>query len=84
MPEGSMRTVLAISGMRDNDCRERVCRALGRVNGVKDVSVSLIRARAVVEHHQPCDPAELVRAVTGAGYGATLDGMNGNGRPRVR
>lgn len=62
---------MLIMGMRDNACRERVSSALGRIKGVTDVSVSLIRARAIVTHEAPCDELQLVRAVVKAGYGAT-------------
>lgn len=70
--EGVVRTELLISGMRDNACRERVAEALRRVEGVVDVSVSLLRARAIVLHTASCDREWLVRAVSGAGYQATL------------
>ncbi len=70
---GAFATVLAISGMRDNACRERVAEALARVDGAVDVSVSLIRARAIVVHGAACPPDALVRAVGDAGYHAALD-----------
>lgn len=72
MAVGAKKAVLNVSGMRDNACRERVLAALARVRGVKDVSVSLIRARAVIVYDAPCATAELVRAVKSAGYGALL------------
>jgi copper chaperone CopZ len=71
---GVKRTVLAISGMRGNSCRERVAEALGRVEGVLDVTVSLVRARAEVVHLTGCCPEELVRAVIGVGYAAEFGG----------
>ena len=74
MSPGATRTVLVILGMRDNSCRERVSEVLGQVKGVRHVTVSLIRARALVEHEMPCGPAELVQAVVEAGYSAALDG----------
>ncbi len=61
-------------GMRDNSCRERISEVLGSVKGVRSVNVSLIRARAVIEHEASCEPADLVSAVVNAGYGAALDG----------
>lgn len=70
--EGVVRTELLISGMRDNACRERVADALRRVEGVVDVSVSLLRARAIVLHTASCDKEWLVRAVSAAGYQSTL------------
>lgn len=71
------RAVLAVFGMRNNSCRESVAEALGRVEGATDVSVSLIRARAIVMYVPPCDTAALIRAVEGAGYGAMMDGRHG-------
>lgn len=68
------KTLLVIMGMRDNSCRERVSEVLGNVKGVRNVNVSLIRARAVVEHEAPCVAADLVWAVVNAGYDAALDG----------
>jgi copper chaperone CopZ len=56
--------------MRDNSCRERVSDALGGVDGVQDVSVSLLRAMAIVEHAPTCGVAELITAVEMAGYRA--------------
>ena len=67
-----IRTELLISGMRDNACRERVAEALRRVEGVVDVSVSLLRARAVVLHTGSCGRQWLVKAVGSAGYQATV------------
>lgn len=72
MSSEATRTVLAIMGMRDNSCRERVSEVLGGVKGVRSVGVSLIRARAVIEHEALCESADLVWAVVNAGYGATL------------
>lgn len=74
MPEGTSKTVLWIVGMRDNLCRERVTEALGRAAGVREVQVSLIRARAVVVHGAACDAAMLIREVEKAGYGAMVGG----------
>jgi copper chaperone CopZ len=69
--DGVKKTVLAIAGMRSNACRERVVEVLEQVEGVRDVDVSLIRARATVLHDLACDPAELMRAVAEAGYVAS-------------
>lgn len=66
------KAVLMITGMRNNDCRERVAEALGRVRGVMQVDVSLLRARATVLHEPGCEPDLLMRAVGEAGYSAML------------
>jgi copper chaperone CopZ len=66
-PESS-RTVLLISGMRDEHSRERVAAAIERVEGVEAVSVNLFRATATVTYSRPCQVTHLVHAVDGAGY----------------
>lgn len=68
---GAKRTVLKVMGMKGNLCRERVLEAIGRVAGVIEVSVSLIRARAEVIHGPACEPEALVRAVESAGFSAS-------------
>jgi len=68
----STRTVLLISGMRENSCRERVARLLETVAGVREVSVNLFRARATVMHEAGCDLGTLVRAVELAGCSAAI------------
>lgn len=75
--------VLTLAGMRNNACRELVVEALERVPGVSNVSVSLIRARAVVQFAPPCEPRALIAAVTNLGYGAALSlpGLSGRAAP---
>jgi copper chaperone CopZ len=75
MSSGATRIVLLLTGMRNNSCRERIADVLGRVKGVKDVNVNLIRARAVVVCEATCSAAVLVDAVVAAGYGATVNGQ---------
>ncbi len=74
MPPEGTRTLLLITGMKDNACRERVAGALERVRGVREVVVNLFRASASIHHEPSCAAGNLVRAVTEAGYGATLAG----------
>jgi copper chaperone CopZ len=68
----SRKTIVLVSGMRDNACRERIADALARVRGVRDVEVSLMRGRAVVCHDGQCKTDELVLAVKRSGYSASL------------
>jgi copper chaperone CopZ len=75
--DGTTKTVLLIIGMRDNSCRECVTGVLERIEGVMDVNVSLLRARAMVMHEPSCGGAELIRELEKAGYGATLASGNG-------
>lgn len=73
MPEErATRTVLEVDGMRDNRCRERIAAILVQVQGVKEVTVSLIRARAEVVYVTPCSLDELVSTLTGLGYRASV------------
>lgn len=74
MQPGVTRIELLLTGMRSNSCREAIAEALKRVNGVRDVAVSLMRARAVVLCEPTCRTVELIKAVKAAGYGATLYG----------
>lgn len=74
IPPGTTRTVLLIAGMRGNHCRERIVAALESAAGVKSVDVNLYRARATILHDPSYAVAELIRAVLGAGYSASLVG----------
>jgi copper chaperone CopZ len=66
------QTVLLITGMRGNVCRERIVTALQAVPGVRSVDVSLYRARATIAHDQRCDVSELFRATLNTGYNASV------------
>jgi copper chaperone CopZ len=64
------RSVLAIVGMRSNTCREQVAEALGALDCVLDVHVSLVRGCAVVTHRAECSTQALIAAVVQTGFGA--------------
>ena len=64
-------TTVTIAGMRSYACCEAVSSALNRVQGVRDVSVSLLQGRATVLH-EGSDPGALKAAVASAGYAGTL------------
>jgi Cu+-exporting ATPase len=49
-------------------CVRRVERALEKVDGVDEASVSLADNRARVAYHEPAEPAALVQAIQKAGY----------------
>jgi len=68
----SERLELAIGGMTCATCSGRVERALSKVAGVKSVSINLASERAYVELLSNVDPAELIAAVSQAGYSAEL------------
>jgi copper chaperone CopZ len=69
----NQRTAMIVIGMQDNASRERVVDSLWRVDGVRDVSVSLVRARAVIVHSPDCPPEHLRRAVRDAGFDAAVE-----------
>ena len=68
----SQTVELTISGMTCASCAGRVEKALAKVPGVKNVSVNLASERAHIESLGHVDPAELIKAVTTAGYSAHL------------
>jgi Cu+-exporting ATPase len=63
---------LSIDGMTCASCVGRVERALGKVAGVKSVSVNLANERAHLELLGQIDPQTLIAAVTKAGYTASV------------
>jgi len=65
-----MKTVLKIKGMTCQHCVQSVTKALQSVAGVRSVSVSLKRGRAIVEHGENIATSSLVQAVVEAGYEA--------------
>ncbi|WP_459207703.1 heavy metal translocating P-type ATPase [Pseudomonas sp. MLB6B] len=63
---------LQIGGMTCASCAGRVERALNKVQGVRQVSVNLANERAHIELIASLDDAQLVDAVSKAGYNASL------------
>ena len=63
---------LSIDGMTCASCVGRVERALGKVAGVKSVSVNLANERAHLELLGQIDPQTLIAAVAKAGYTASV------------
>lgn len=63
---------LSIDGMTCASCVGRVERALGKIAGVKSVSVNLANERAHLELLGQIDPQTLIAAVTKAGYTASV------------
>ena len=66
------RLELAIGGMTCASCAGRIERALGKLPGVRGVSVNLASERARVEVLEGTDPQQLIAAVVEAGYSASL------------
>ena len=64
-----------VTGMSCAACSARVEKAVGKVPGVTSCSVSLLTNSMGVEGS--ASPAEIIKAVTDAGYGASLKGAKG-------
>ena len=67
-----MMTQYNVTGMTCAACSARVERAVSKVSGVKSCSVSLLTNSMGVEGS--ASPAAIIKAVTDAGYGASLKG----------
>lgn len=72
MERPKTKTVILVTGMRDNRAREQITEALEGLDGVVQADVNLFRAQAIVVHRPPCAAADLVRAVVRAGFGAEV------------
>ncbi len=69
-----------VTGMSCAACSARVEKAVNAVDGVSACSVSLLTNSMGVEGN--ADPSAVIRAVTDAGYGAEIDGSDGNRKQR--
>lgn len=62
--------ILKVTGMNCGGCVNNVMQALQAVNGVGDVTVSLLVGEATVQYNERLtSPEQLKSAVKGAGYG---------------
>ncbi len=62
-----------VTGMSCAACQAHVEKAVGKVGGVKNVSVSLLTGSMNVEFDEAaCSDSDIISAVKGAGYGAGL------------
>ena len=66
-----------VSGMTCAACSAHVEKSVGKVDGVKSVTVNLLRSYMVVQCNESVTPDGIIVAVKHAGYGATL--KNGKG-----
>jgi len=64
----TQKSTFSVSGMSCASCVSRVEKSLQGLPGVVSVSVNLASNRAVVEHTQDADIAEMIHAVADAGY----------------
>src|SRR5215210_1028949 len=71
LPVSTTQVELAISGMTCASCANRIERKLNKMEGVT-ATVNYATEKARVAFPDGVDPAELVRTVEQAGYGATL------------
>ncbi len=67
-----MHTEMEVLKMGCNACVEKVKKALEALPGVRSASVDLKGKRATVEHDDSVAPEALARAVTDAGYPASV------------
>ena len=63
-----MKKKLSISGMHCGSCAGNITRALKKVSGVKEVSVSAVTNKAFVEADEKVNEDEMKKAVAKAGY----------------
>ena len=61
-----------VSGMSCSACSARVEKVVGALDGVKNVSVSLLTNSMVVEYNPPLTAKDISKAVAEAGYKAAL------------
>src|SRR5688500_10801561 len=71
LPVSTTQVELEISGMTCASCANRIERKLNKMDGVT-ATVNYATEKARVAFPEGLDPADLVRTVEEAGYGATL------------
>lgn len=69
-----MKKTFQVTGMTCSACSAHVEKAVRKVNGVNDVQVNLLSNSMNVTYDDPSTEQEILRAVEGAGYGASLPG----------
>ena len=68
-----MKETYQVTGMTCTACSSHVEKAVGKVAGVRSVSVNLMTGSMLVDYDQTAAaPADIVKAVVDAGYGASL------------
>jgi len=60
-----------VTGMTCSACSARVEKAVSRLDGVKDVSVNLLKNSMSLTYDDRCDTDTIIKAVESAGYGAS-------------
>ena len=67
----------SVSGMTCAACSAHVEKAVRGVDGVKEVSVSLLTNSMTVTYDAPATDEEICSAVSAAGYGASVFSADG-------
>jgi P-type Cu+ transporter len=65
-----MKKKILIEGMHCASCSSNVERSLKKIPGVKEVSISLMTKKAIIEVDEKVPDEELKKAVSRAGYKA--------------
>lgn len=66
--EDKMKKKITIEGMHCASCSSNIERSLRKVPGVKEVSISLMTKRAIVEADDKVADEEIRKAIARAGY----------------
>ena len=73
-----MKQTFTVTGMTCSACSAHVEKAVGKLAGVSAVNVNLLSGSMQVTYDEKArSPEEIIRAVTAAGYGASLPGGGG-------
>ena len=59
---------LTIEGMHCASCASNIERAVGKVKGIKSVSVSVMTKKAIIEAEDSVNIEEIKKAVSNVGY----------------
>jgi len=65
---GKMRKKLTIEGMHCASCAINIEKSLRKINGVKEVNISLMTKKGFVEADEEVSDDEIKKAVARAGY----------------
>jgi P-type Cu+ transporter len=63
-----MKKKITIEGMHCASCASNIERSLKKIAGVKEVSISLITKKAIIEVDEKVSDEDLKKAVARAGY----------------
>jgi Cu+-exporting ATPase len=63
-----MKKKITIEGMHCASCSSNIERSLKKIPGIKEVSISLITKKAIIETEEKVSNEDIKKAVTRAGY----------------